>query len=205
MSRKATLKRKTSETDITIEINLDGCGSSDIKTQIPFFGHMLSSFAKHGLFDLRLRVKGDVEVDLHHTVEDVGLCLGTAVKKALGNKAGIIRCANASVPMMDSLATVVLDISNRPYFKFNAGPDAESITQRISVNMTEDGFDFGLVKEFMTAFANNAGVDLHLTLHYGTDIHHSIESVYKAFGKALGSAVAKDKRIKGVLSTKGKL
>lgn len=206
MARKASLKRKTTETDIAIEINLDGKGASDIKTPIPFFGHMLASFAKHGLFDLKLKAKGDVEVDLHHTVEDVGLCLGEAVKKALGTKAGITRCASSSVPMMDALSTVVLDISGRPYFKFNAAPDAAAITQRIfPVNMTEEGFDFGLVEEFMTAFSNTAGVDLHVTLHYGKDIHHSIESVYKALGRALGSAVAKDKRIKGVLSTKGKL
>ena len=206
MARKAAIKRKTTETDIIVELDIDGAGKADVKTPIPFFTHMLSSFAKHGLFDLKLRAKGDIEVDLHHTVEDAGLCLGEAVKKAAGSKAGIVRVASATVPMMDSLATVVLDLSGRPYFKFNATGDAASLTQRISpANMTKEGFDFGLVEEFMTAFSNSAGIDLHVTLHYGRDIHHSIEAVYKALGRALGAAVLKDKRIKGVMSTKGKL
>lgn len=206
MARKAAIKRKTTETDIIVGLDIDGAGKADVKTPIPFFTHMLSSFAKHGLFDLMIRAKGDIEVDLHHTVEDVGLCLGEAVKKAVGGKAGIVRVATATVPMMDSLATVVLDLSGRPYFKFNAAGDAASLTQRISsANMTEEGFDFGLVEEFMTAFSNSAGIDLHVTLHYGRDIHHSIEAVYKALGRALGAAVLKDKRIKGVMSTKGKL
>jgi len=196
MARKATVKRKTTETDIIVELELDGAGKADVKTPIPFFTHMLTSFTKHGLFDLKLRAKGDIEVDLHHTVEDVGLCLGEAVKKAVGNK----------VPMMDSLATVVLDVGGRPYFKFNADGDAASLTQRIfPANMTEEGFDFGLTEEFMIAFSNSAGIDLHVTLHYGRDIHHSIEAVYKALGRALGAAVLKDKRIQGVMSTKGKL
>lgn len=206
MARRAVVKRKTTETRIELEINLDGRGKAFVATPIPFFTHMLCSLAKHGLFDLKIKAKGDVEVDLHHTVEDVGLCLGEAVKKALGDKAGIVRCAEASVPMMDSLATVALDISSRPYFKFSAPGDAASITQRIfPVNMTEEGFDFGLVEEFMVAFSNTAGIDLHVTLHYGKDIHHSIESVYKALGRALSAAVLKDKRIKGVMSTKGRL
>ncbi|MBI5887402.1 MAG: imidazoleglycerol-phosphate dehydratase HisB [Deltaproteobacteria bacterium] len=206
MARKAAIKRKTTETDIIVELDIDGAGKADVKTPIPFFTHMLSSFAKHGLFDLKLRAKGDIEVDLHHTVEDAGLCLGEAVKKAAGSKAGIVRVGTATVPMMDSLATVVLDLSGRPYFKFNAAGDAASLTQRISpANMTEEGFDFGLVQEFMTAFSSSAGIDLHVTLHYGRDIHHSIEAVYKALGRALGAAVLKDKRIKGVMSTKGKL
>lgn len=206
MARKSKIRRKTTETDIVLELNLDGSGKADVKTQIPFFTHMLSSFAKHGLFDLKLRATGDVDVDLHHTVEDAGLCLGEAVKKAAGSKAGIVRCAEATVPMMDSLASVVLDMSGRPYFKVNATGGAMLITQRTSpLNKTEEGFDFGLVEEFMKAFSNSAGIDLHVTLHYGRDIHHSIEAVYKALGRALGAAVAKDKRIKGVLSTKGKL
>lgn len=207
MARKAAIKRKTKETDISLELDLDGGGEADIKTPIPFFTHMLSSFSKHGLFDLRLRAKGDIEVDLHHTVEDVGLCLGEAFKKAIGDKKGIARCGSSSVPMMDSLATAVLDISGRPYFRLNAGSGSPSLKKRIpsARDMNKTAFDFGLMEEFMTAFANTSGVDLHLTLNYGKDVHHSIEAVFKAFGRALSAAAAKDPRIKGVLSTKGKL
>lgn len=209
MARKSKIVRKTRETDITIEVNLDGSGATDIKTPIPFFDHMLENFARHGLFDLKIRAKGDVHVDLHHTVEDVGITLGEAVKKALAGASGIKRCASSDVPMMDSLATVVLDVSNRPYFKFTTTKDSFAVSKKVISSMIEghvtDTFDMGLLQEFMKAFSNSAGVDLHITLHYGTDIHHAIESVFKAFGRALSAAVAKDARIKGVLSTKGKL
>ena len=206
MARKARIARKTRETDITVELNLDGGGASDVKSPIPFLDHMLNSLAKHGLFDLRVRAKGDIEVDFHHTIEDVGLCLGEAFKKAVGDKAGIRRCGSAQVPMMDSLASVVLDFSGRPYFKLNTSADSAALTKRIfPAGMADEGFDFGLVEEFMIAFANSSGADLHVTLHYAKDPHHAIEAVFKALGRALDAATGKDARIKGVMSTKGKL
>lgn len=197
MPRKAKVTRKTTETDITLELNLDGSGSNDMKTSIPFFDHMLSLLAKHGLFDLKVRAKGDVEVDFHHTVEDVGLCLGEALKKAIGDKSGIRRYGSADVPMMDSLSTVVLDISGRPYFRFNS-------TEHL-MKSSKKGLDMSLIKEFMTALSNSAGIDLHIINHYGSDFHHSVESIFKALGRALSMAVSKDPRIKGVMSTKGRL
>lgn len=208
MARKAKISRKTRETDITVELNLDGKGTGDVKTPLPFFDHMLTNFARHGLFDLKVRAKGDVEVDFHHTVEDVGITLGEALKKALGNNAGIKRCGSSDVPMMDSLSTVTLDISNRPYFKFNPAVSSfnvDSVYSSLNKGSVKKTFDIGLMKEFMKALSNSAGLDLHITLHYGEDIHHAIESVYKALGRALGAAVTVDPRIKGVLSTKGKL
>ncbi|HEY4706783.1 MAG TPA: imidazoleglycerol-phosphate dehydratase HisB [Thermodesulfobacteriota bacterium] len=208
MARKAKIARKTRETEITVELNLDGGGNGDVKTPLPFFDHMLTNFARHGLFDLKVRAKGDVEVDFHHTVEDVGITLGEALKKALGNNAGIKRCGSSDVPMMDSLSTVILDISNRPYFKFSSAVSSfavDNVYSSLKKGSVEKTFDIGLMKEFMKALSNSAGLDLHITLHYGDDIHHAIESVYKALGRALGAAVTIDPRIKGVLSTKGKL
>jgi len=208
-SRKAKIARVTRETDITIELKLDGSGVSDIKTPIPFLDHMLTNFARHGLFDLKVRAAGDIEVDFHHTVEDTGLTLGEAVKKALGDNSGIVRCGSSDVPMMDSLATVVLDVSNRPYMKFTTTKDSFSVSRKMVSAMIGgkmvDVFDMSLLQEFMKAFSNSAGVDLHITLHYATDIHHAIEAVFKAFGRALATAVTRDRRIKGVMSTKGKL
>lgn len=208
MARKARISRKTKETEITVEINLDGSGRGEIKTPVPFFDHMLSNFARHGLFDLKVKATGDIEVDLHHTVEDVGLAIGEAVKKALKDNSGIKRCGTSSVPMMDSLSTVVLDISNRPYFKFTSGNKPPAIRKRVLAAGPEgmkEAFGFDLLNEFMKALSNSAGADLHITLHYGEDVHHAIESVFKALGRALSAAVAKDPRIKGVMSTKGKL
>ncbi len=209
MARKAKIKRKTTETDIAVEIDLDGSGRVEIKTPIPFLSHMLTNFARHGLFDLTIKASGDVDVDFHHTVEDVGLCLGEAVKKALGDKTGIRRCADATVPMMDSLSSVVLDLSGRPYLKVNTTDESRSLTKRV-FSSTDKGevmetFDIDLAVEFLKALSNSAGIDLHVTLYYGRDIHHSLESMFKALGRALASAVEKDPRIKGVMSTKGKL
>ncbi|MBI5233862.1 MAG: imidazoleglycerol-phosphate dehydratase HisB [Deltaproteobacteria bacterium] len=195
MPRKSIIKRKTTETDISLELNLDGQGRADVKTPIPFLDHMLTLFARHGLFDLKIRAKGDIEVDLHHTVEDVGLCLGEALKKAIKDKSGIRRYGNAHVPMMDSLALVALDLSGRPYLKYDA---------RISRIRTKDAFDPRLVEEFMKAFSNSAGIDLHIRLNYGNDPHHAIEAIFKATGRALSEAVMRDVRIKGVMSTKGR-
>ncbi|MDO8427407.1 MAG: imidazoleglycerol-phosphate dehydratase HisB [Deltaproteobacteria bacterium] len=209
MARKSKVSRKTKETDIAVELNLDGSGKGDIKTPIPFFDHMLANFSKHGLFDLKVRAKGDVEVDFHHTIEDVGLAIGEAFKKALKNNSGIKRCGSADFPMMDSLASVICDISNRPYFKFNTTKDSFAVSKKMVSAMIDgkmvDAFDMGLLQEFLKAFSNSLGADLHVTLHYGMDIHHSIESVFKALGRALCAAVTKDARIKGVMSTKGKL
>lgn len=198
--RKAKVTRKTSETDIQVELNLDGRGNYEVNTLIPFFDHMLSLFAKHGLFDLNLRAKGDIDVDFHHTVEDVGLTLGEAIKKALKNKTGIKRYGSAQVPMMDALATAVVDLSDRPFFKFNTTKDSMAVSRA-----RKSKFDMGLVEEFMTALSNSAGCDLHITLHYGRDLHHSVEAVFKALGRALGEAVTMNPKIKGVMSTKGKL
>lgn len=198
--RKAKVKRKTSETDIRMDLNLDGRGTYTVNTSIPFFDHMLSLFAKHGLFDLQVCAKGDIEVDYHHTVEDVGICLGEALKKALKEKTGIKRYGSASVPMMDALATVVLDISDRPYFKFNVTKESKVVCAA-----RKSKFDMGLAEEFMTALSNTAGIDLHVTLLYGRDLHHSVEAIFKALGRALREAVSRDERIKGVMSTKGKL
>lgn len=210
MARKSTVKRKTKETDITVEFNLDGRGEEDVNTPIPFLSHMLSNFARHGLFDLKVRAVGDTEVDLHHTVEDVGLVIGTALKKALKDNKGITRCGSASVPMMDALSSVVVDISNRPYLKLNTTAGSRGVARKIVAAVSKKGgmtraFDMDLVEEFLKAFSNSAGLDLHVTLEYGNDIHHSIESVFKALGRALSAAVTRDKRIQGVLSTKGKL
>ncbi|MEE9614453.1 MAG: imidazoleglycerol-phosphate dehydratase HisB [Thermodesulfobacteriota bacterium] len=198
--RKGKVKRKTTETDIALELNLDGTGKHDVKTGIPFFDHMLALFARHGLFDLKVRAKGDIEVDFHHTVEDVGLSLGEALKKALKTKAGIKRYGRADVPMMDALATVVLDLGGRPNLVYTVAKKSSGVSRR----GRKDEFGMDLAEEFMKAFSNNAGADLHVMLHYGKDLHHSVEAVYKALGRALAEAVAKDKRIKGAMSTKGK-
>lgn len=199
--RKAKVVRKTSETNITLELVLDGKGNNSVKTDIPFFDHMLSAFSKHGLMDLKLKARGDIDVDFHHTVEDVGLCLGQAIKKALGNKAGIRRFGDSKVPMMDALASVTLDLGGRPYFKYNKTKESASVNKR----GRKGDFDLGLMREFMTALANTAEMDLHVTLNYGEDLHHSVEAIYKALGRALRVAVEKDPRIKGVMSTKGKI
>ncbi|MBI5970763.1 MAG: imidazoleglycerol-phosphate dehydratase [Deltaproteobacteria bacterium] len=206
MARKAKIAIKTKETDIKIELTIDGRGVNVITTPNPFFSHMLSNFSKHGLFDLKLSAKGDVDVDYHHTIEDVGLRLGSAFKKALGSASGIRRCAGASMPMMDSLATVTVDVSNRPYFRFNTTKESDGLNKKsVFSDRKARVFDMGLLKEFLKAFSNAAGVDLHVSILYGDDIHHAIEAVFKSLGRALSSAVEKDARIKGALSTKGRL
>ncbi|MBE9531272.1 MAG: imidazoleglycerol-phosphate dehydratase HisB [Proteobacteria bacterium] len=199
MARKAGIKRKTSETDISISLELDGKGTVSADTTIPFFDHMLKSMAKHALFDLKVKAKGDTEIDFHHTVEDVGLALGKALAKALGNKGGITRFGIAEVPMMDACSKVVLDLSGRPYLVYNVK------FKPVAAKMVKEVFDPALVEEFMRALSNSSGMDLHISLLYGKDIHHSVEAIFKALGRALREAVSKDKRIKGVMSTKGKL
>jgi imidazoleglycerol-phosphate dehydratase len=195
-ARKAAVKRKTGETDIAAELNLDGTGLHDVSTSIPFLDHMLSLMAKHGLVDLRLKARGDTEVDFHHTVEDVGIVLGQAVKKALGDVKGIRRYGSASVPMDEALAQVSLDISGRPFLVYNV-----ALRRRSKIR----NFDADLVEDFMQAFATSAGVTLHVNVPYGRNSHHILEAAFKALGRALGDAVELHARVKGAPSTKGRV
>jgi imidazoleglycerol-phosphate dehydratase len=193
--RTSNINRKTSETTIKLSLNLDGEGKRTISTGIGFFDHMLDLLAKHALFDLDIKASGDTEVDYHHTVEDVGICLGQAVKEALGDKAGIIRFANVSVPMQESLANVAIDISGRSALVFNARLDTKKIGD----------FDTELIKEFLEAFSVNAGINLHVDVPYGENAHHISEAVFKGVAKALDRATRIDERTNDVPSTKGVL
>ncbi len=193
MERFASVCRHTEETKVDVEILLDGTGNREISTGIPFFDHMLNLFAVHGFFDLKVEAKGDIDVDFHHTVEDVGIVLGNAVSKALGEKVGIRRYGFALTPMDEALARSVIDLSNRPYLVFKVPPVAAS----------ETGFGVQLAKEFFRAFAVNAGMTLHINVEYGENEHHVIESVFKSVARALDMAVGLDDRITGQLSTKG--
>ncbi len=193
--RTSNINRKTSETTIKLSLNLDGEGKRTISTGIGFFDHMLDLLAKHALFDLDIKASGDTEVDYHHTVEDVGICLGQAVKEALGDKAGIIRFANVSVPMQESLANVAIDISGRSALVFNAKLDTKKIGD----------FDTELIKEFLEAFSVNAGINLHVDVPYGENAHHISEAVFKGVAKALDRATRIDERTDEVPSTKGVL
>jgi len=194
--RTASLTRTTTETDITLSLTVDGKGSSKIETGVPFFDHMLTLFAKHGLFDLEVRCKGDVAVDYHHTVEDVGLVLGDAFKKALGDKRGIVRYGFFFVPMDEALARVVVDLSGRACLVYDV--DAPTMYVR--------DFNLILVKEFCRAFSNALGCNLHVKLEYGEEPHHVAEAIFKALARALDAATQVDPRTAGELpSTKGKL
>jgi imidazoleglycerol-phosphate dehydratase len=193
--RRATLSRKTRETDIQLELCLDGSGQYEVATGIPFFDHMLESFAKHGAFDLRLRAKGDLEVDLHHTVEDVGIALGAALRQALGDARGIRRYGFFVLPMAESRVDVSVDVSNRPYLVYRV----ELANDRVG------SFDVSLVEDFLQAFAQNAGLDLHVELRYGRSPHHVVEAIFKGAARALRAAVELDPRIAGVPSVKGVL
>ena len=193
--RTAKISRKTSETNISLALNIDGKGKGAIKTGIPFFDHMLTLFAKHGIFDLKLTAKGDVQVDYHHTVEDIGICLGQAFKEALGDKAGIVRYGESKVPMDESLTEVIIDISGRPH-----------LTYKVPIKKTKFvDFDVEVVKEFFEAFVLNAGITIHVNLIRGENMHHIIESIFKAFAVTLSKACQIDPRKKGVPSTKGVL
>ena len=193
--RTASVSRATAETDIQLEINLDGEGTSDVSTGNGFFDHMLTHIAKHGLIDLKVTAKGDHHIDAHHTVEDVGICLGKAFAEALGKAEGISRYGHACVPMDETLAEASIDVSGRPFLVFNAD------IPKVSLN----GFDAELCEEFMRAFAMNSRCTLHINLRYGTNVHHMLEGIYKAFARAIRAAVANDPRVKGVPSTKGHL
>jgi imidazoleglycerol-phosphate dehydratase len=195
MSRSAKIVRKTTETDIQLEIDLDTSASSKIATSIPFFDHMLDLFSRHGLFKLIVKSKGDTEIDDHHLVEDLGICLGQAVSQALGQKISINRYGSASVPMDECLCHVNMDISGRPYLIYKVKYERRKI----------GGFDPSLVKEFFKAFTDHSGITLHINMAYGSNSHHIIEAVFKAFGRALRQAVILNKDIDGVLSTKGRL
>jgi imidazoleglycerol-phosphate dehydratase len=194
--RQARVERKTKETEIALQLNLDGTGSSKVQTPIPFFSHMLDAWAKHGLMDLAVEASGDVEVDIHHTVEDVGIVLGQALRQALADKTGIVRYGTAYVPMDEALVSASVDISGRPFLVFNV-PVART---RVS------NFDLDMLQEFFRAFAFNAEITLHVTMHYGHNLHHITEAVFKAVGRALEQATRLNPRIAGILpSTKGSL
>ncbi len=195
MSRTAVVERVTKETSIRLSLGLDGTGESRVSSSVPFLDHMLDLFARHGLFDLQVEARGDTDIDYHHTVEDVGIVLGEALKRALGGKEGIRRYGQATVPMDETLASVVIDLSGRPYLCYNVP------LPKVKVG----DFDVELVREFFQAFANSGGLNLHVNLLYGENIHHIIEACFKAFARALDGATLIDERITGVLSTKGKL
>ena len=193
--RKSEVTRTTRETDITVALELDGEGKSSVDTGIPFMNHMLELFAKHGFFNLEVRAKGDIEVDYHHTMEDLGLVLGQALAEALGDKAGIRRYGSCILPMDETLALVALDLSGRPCLVWDVEFPAQMIRD----------LDVRLFCEFFQALVNRAGMNLHVKKLAGEEVHHVAEAIFKAFAKALDQAVSLDPRVKGVLSTKGSL
>ena len=196
VARQARVERKTKETEVTIQLNLDGTGAAKVQTPIPFFSHMLEAWAKHGLMDLAVDAQGDVAVDIHHTVEDVGIVLGQTLRQALGDKKGIVRYGAAFVPMDETLVFSAVDISARPFLVWSV-PVART---RVS------NFDLDMLQEFFRALAVNAEITLHVTMHYGHNLHHISEAVFKAVGRALEQATRLNPRIAGILpSTKGSL
>jgi len=195
MGRTAAISRKTGETNIQLSYNIDGEGISEIDSGVPFMNHMLDLFTKHGQFNLTVQANGDIEVDDHHTTEDIGICLGLALKEALGDKTGIKRYGNSFVPMDETLAQVVVDLSNRPHLEFRA----EFPSKKVGT------FDTELVHEFLWKFALEARINLHVILHYGQNTHHMIEAIFKALARALDEATTIDPRVKGIPSTKGML
>ncbi len=195
MARIGEVTRTTKETDIQISINLDGKGNSEISTGIGFFDHMLTGFARHGLFDLTVKVTGDLEVDCHHTIEDTGIALGEAIKKALGDKVSIKRYGSFLLPMDEALVMCAIDLSGRPYLMYDAKFKAERV----------GGFDTEMAKEFFYAISYSAGMNLHIKEMYGENAHHVIEAMFKGFSKALCEACTIDERVEGILSTKGAL
>ncbi len=195
MGRTGTVERKTKETEISASVDIEGSGKAEIETGMPFLNHMLDSFSRHGLFDIKLQARGDLQVDYHHTVEDVGLALGEAFKKALGDKQGIRRFGEASCPLDETLAKVVIDLSGRPYLSYN-----------VKIRPGRVGsFDTDLPHEFYAAFTNQLGMNLHIDVIRGENPHHIIEACFKAFARAMDMATGLDERITGVLSTKGSL
>ncbi len=193
--RKASITRITNETNIQLEFDVDGSGQVDLETDVPFMNHMLDLFTKHGQFNLTLKAQGDIDIDDHHTVEDIGICLGQALKEALADKKGIKRYASVFVPMDEALAQVIIDISNRPHFEFRTSFPSQTV----------GSFSVELVHEFLWKFACEARITLHVILHYGQNTHHMIEAIFKALGRALDEATSIDPRVEGVPSTKGVL
>lgn len=195
MKRTARVERKTNETQILADLHLDGSGKHQVNTGIGFFDHMLTLFSVHGLFDLQVEAVGDLDVDSHHTIEDVGLALGEAMTKALGDRKGICRYGQAAIPMDDSLAQVAVDLSNRPYLVFHLPGKMPR----------QNGMDASLAKEFFRAVSQRAGMNLHIRIAYGENWHHMLEAVFKGFGRALRSAVSLDSRMSEIPSSKGRL
>lgn len=193
MNRTSSYKRNTKETSINLSLDLDGSGVYNVNTGIGFFDHMLSQLSRHSLIDMKVQAEGDLQVDAHHTVEDVGIALGTALNAALGDKTGITRYANAFVPMDEVLAQATIDISGRPFLVFNAPTSEGSV----------GGMDWELTEEFFRAFAFNASITLHINVSYGNNRHHVCEAVFKAVARALRTAVSIDEKQKGIPSTKG--
>ncbi len=193
--RTATVQRKTKETQIELTLNVDGSGRYDVQTGVPFLNHMLELFTRHGFFDLTIRATGDVEVDDHHTVEDVGLTLGQAFKQALGGKEGIRRFGEATVPLDEALINVVVDLSGRPFLAY----DLKTRQTRIGT------FDVELIHDFLLAFVNENGMNLHVRMLAGRNPHHVVEATFKGMARALDVATQRDPRVRGVLSTKGTL
>jgi imidazoleglycerol-phosphate dehydratase len=195
MARKTHQLRETSETKVEVRLDLDGGGTSRIRTSIPFLDHMLSLVAKHGFLALEVEARGDTEVDLHHTVEDVGLTLGQALREALGKRDGIRRYGHVTIPMDEALASASIDLCSRPYLVYNIGvPGGRT-----------GGFDIDLGEQFFRALTGTLQATIHLNLHYGSNQHHILEALFKAFGRALAEAASRDPQVKGALSTKGRL
>ena len=195
MTRVASIERNTKETQISLSINLDGSGIAELNSGIPFLDHMLEQIARHGLVDLTIHAKGDLDIDAHHTVEDIGICLGETIREAIGDKAGIVRYGHAYVPLDEALSRVVLDFSGRPDLEYHVDFPKEMVGT----------FDVDLFKEFFQAVANHARISLHIDSLRGRNNHHIIETVFKAFGRALRMAVENDPRQSGIPSTKGSL
>jgi imidazoleglycerol-phosphate dehydratase len=195
MGRKGEINRQTKETKIALRLDLDGSGEYSISTGVPFFDHMLSLFAMHGFFDLHIEAEGDIGVDFHHTVEDVGICLGDGFKEAIGDGKGLRRYGMAIIPMDETLVSVALDLSMRPHLVYNPGVKKK----RVGL------FDLDLIEEFYRAFTNHGGITLHINTMYGRNSHHIIEAIFKGVGRALDMASSLDQRATGVMSTKGRL
>lgn len=195
MTRTASIERITSETRIRLTLNVDGSGRAAVCTSVPFLDHMLNLFSRHGFFDLEIEASGDIDIDFHHTVEDMGIVLGEAFRQALGDKKGIRRYGQATVPMDETLATAAVDISGRPYLVYNVPLPKVKIGD----------FDVELAREFFQAFANHCGMNLHVNLAYGDNVHHIVEACFKAVARAMDLATQLDPRVEGVMSTKGLL
>ena len=193
--REGVVERKTSETSVYVRVNLDGSGNYSVKTDVPFFTHMLELFSRHSLFDLEVVATGDVEVDHHHLIEDVGITLGTAIEKALGDKRGINRYGFFTLPMDETLISAAIDLSGRPYFVYRGFPEFKTLM----------GIEFDLFREFWKSFSHSLKCNLHINCHYGLNLHHMAEGTFKAVARALRVAVAIDDRVNGIPSTKGKL